>query len=248
MNVSDVPSRRASTDFVRIGAVAGILVFILGFGLNFFLEPPNGPSYDATVADVEAVVAAYGGRLALGNSLRYVVYFLLLIFAVGLYDWVARRHGAVATGWGMVGVLAAAATGAIGTVANGALTIGLWRMPSLADEPQAFTVIWGLSSVLFNTVMWAWALMLIGFSLAGWYSEVMGRWLSVLGVFGGIAALLTAAGVGSVLNGGWMTGPWSVSLAVFPVWVLATSVRMLRRGRDAAETRKSSWLLTSMTS
>lgn len=71
--------------------------------------------------------------------------------------------------------------------------------------------------------------MAAGLSLAGWRSGTLRGWLVALGFILAAATLLTCFGMVSLITGGWAAMVQLVAVILTLVWLLSTSVLMVRR-------------------
>jgi hypothetical protein len=211
---------------VRLGGFAGLLFVAFALTLNVVLTPAS-PDFNAPLEEIAAYVSEHASVLAVANALRYVVYFLLPFYAVGLYRFV-RGSTDGTQAWATVGLLAAVWILAIGTVANSVETAGLWQADSAAQRPQLLLAVWGISGALFITVQLAWGTLTLACSVAGRRAGVVPVWLLGLGLVTFLSCLAGSVGVLSVMNGGWAQVPAFSSFAAFPLWVAITSVLMIR--------------------
>ncbi len=74
-----------------------------------------------------------------------------------------------------------------------------------------------------------WTGITTGFSIAGWQSGALPRWLCIVGLIAGFTALVTAVAIVQRIEGGW---PGVFSTANMPaqlVFYIGVCVQMLRR-------------------
>ena len=220
--------------FMHAAGIAGILAVSIAIVVNFVLADLPPPGYSAQLSEIRTYLSTRTDAMRIGNGLRNLVFFLLPVFAAGMHVWVNRSASPAARRWSTVGLLGAATVAAVGIVANGAETIAIWRIDSLADQPELLTMLWSLSSVLFNSVMVAWAAVMGGFSMAGREFGAMPGWLVALGALAVVTGLLTSAGISSVITGGWASVPAFAAflLALVP---LCASIQLLRQAPGLAK-------------
>ena len=164
------------------------------------------------------------------SILRFVLLPFLPVIAVGIYAWLGPTAGA----WRLVGLLGLALVPAVGFSANSAATIALWRLPMLDDQPQLLTMLWSMSVVLFFGAVMLWGVGVAGFSLAGWRSERMPRWLAALGILVGAVGVVGGIGVNSLLSRELLAGAvLSAFGLLLPFWLVATSIILIRDGKRA---------------
>ena len=79
---------------VRLGGLVNLVILALLVVVNFVLTPKRSllPA-NARPEEIASFFAAHADQMGLANGLRNLVFFLLPIFAVGLYALIgARRH------------------------------------------------------------------------------------------------------------------------------------------------------------
>ena len=73
--------------FIRLGGMAGLLAAVLAILINFILISPP-PPYNSSLQVITNYLQQESEMIVLGTGLRYLVWPLGLIFAVGLYQFV----------------------------------------------------------------------------------------------------------------------------------------------------------------
>ena len=77
--------------FFRLGGIAGLLAAILAILINFILISPP-PPYNSSLKVITNYLEQEAEMIMLSASLRYLVWPLGLIFAVGLYQFVRSEE------------------------------------------------------------------------------------------------------------------------------------------------------------
>jgi hypothetical protein len=122
----------------------------------------------------------------------------------------------------------------MGFPANAAATIALWRLPVLGDQPELLMMLWSMSVVWFFGAVMLWGIGVGGFSVAGWRSGHMPRWLSVLGMLVGVVGVVGGIGVNFLLRHELLAGALLSTFGLLlPVWLVATSIILIRDTRGA---------------
>ena len=216
--------------FLRLAAVAGLLGLVLHVVINFvIISPPPPPS--TPIADVAFYIASEADMLEVGNGLRHVTLLLLLVFAIGLFHFVRAPRETGYSYWSVIGILGALWHAAVGTIANAALDVAVWRADTLSEQTELLTLLWSLANILFNSMMVPWAVMIAGFSIAGRLSRAIPFWLVVLGLLTAVSSILAGVGSVSVMNGGWAQSPSFAGSLLVNIWIIAIGVLMLLRTR-----------------
>jgi hypothetical protein len=221
-------SSRERLNPIRLGGIAGLFVVGSALVLNVVAIAP-APAFDAPPGEISTYVSEQAGNLAVSDTLRYVVAILVPLFAVGLHRFVSGAVDGAHRAWALLGVVGAIWISAVGTVANSVEVAGVWQIEALLDDPQLLRSIWSFGGTLFIAASLAWGTLVLGFSVAAYLTGVVPRWLTVLGAATVATCYTGGIGVVSVLNGGWAQGPWLASILLFSLWVVSTSVVMIRR-------------------
>jgi len=211
-----------------LGGMAGLLATVFAILINFILISPP-PPYNSSLQVITNYLQQESEMIVLGAGLRYLVWPLGLIFAVGLYQFVRGEEDGNHRSWAKVGLLGFVWMCSVGAVANSAEIIAAWRIDTLEAQPQLLTGLWSTSFVLFTSVMVPWATAILSFSIAGRLSGVIPVWIAGLGLIMAIFGLMTGVGIVSVVTGGWAEIPSFVAFILVNIWVLAVSVLMLRK-------------------
>lgn len=216
------------TTIVRVGGLAGFLILGIVLVVTFVLfEPP--PEGGAALADPKTYISEQAGRMAIVNGLRNLMFFSLLCWAAGLYTFTRRSATHVTNGWGVLGLLGAAAAAIVTTIANSVETAIFLNYGGVSEQRDMFVLLWGLTRALYVVPQVGTAAYAAGFSLAGWWSGALPRWLVALGLIVAAACLITCVGVVSAMTGGWADKVQIVAVLLTLVWLLCTSVLMVRR-------------------
>lgn len=217
------------TTIVRVGGLLGFLMIGIAVLVNYVLfEPPPGGA--AALAEPKTYISDQAGRMAIANGMRNLVFFCIPFWAAGVYTFTRPSPTLASNPWGIVGLLGAVTVTAVGTIANGVQTAIFLNYGGVSEQRDIFLVLWGVTRVLFGAAQVGTAAWVAGFSLAGWRSGAMPRWLVALGLIFAAATLLTwGVGIVSVMTGGWAEKVQSVTMPLTLVWLLSTSVLMVRR-------------------
>ena len=227
-NSHEISSRYAWV--VRLGGLAGLFIIALTLVVNFALTPPS-PAGDADPEEVAVFFSDHSRSMALANGLRNLGLFLIPVWVVGLYSLSARTEDAAAKAWAMMGVVASGALMALGTVNNFIQTAAFVELPVFAEHPELRGLLLSLSYVGFGgasrLVLGAFC---AGFSIAGWQSKTLPRWLCIVGLLSAAASVVTAVAIADLLAGGWSGYiDLAVMIPAILIFQVGVSVQMLRR-------------------
>jgi len=220
-------NKTKALNFVRLGGIAGLLATTLAIVINFILLSPP-PPYNSSLDVITTFLEQEVEMIVLSTGLRYIVWPLGLIFAVGLYQFIRGDEDGNHRSWAKIGILGIVWMCSMGAVANSAEIIAAWRIETLGTQPQLLTGLWSISIVLFTSAMVPWATAILSFSIAGRLSGVLPVWIAGLGLVMAILGLLTGIGIVSAVTGGWAEIPSFSAFVLVNIWVLAVSVLMLR--------------------
>ena len=214
----------------RIGGIAGILFVVLVMA-TFFL--PETPDPDDRTLDIARQVAEDRDGLIAGIYISGIASAVFLFFTAGL--WARLRAGEPGRGASVVTLLAGLGSSIIIIIASTVL-YALVEASDEAREPAAIRALFELGEVLFLG---------IGFTTIAFYAGVAlsaraGRtlpaplfWLAAL-----LALLFTVALLGLFSEedeGGVLGGIFFIGLLLNFIWILATSIVLLRGPRVPPE-------------
>ncbi len=191
------------------------------------------PAYAAPMKEVLAFHAHHSVAVAIAVGLEALNVPLLLLFLTGLHGLVGRRGGAGAD-WSRLAVAAGATFSAVM-----AFYAVLWdgvvlSAGDLAEPSPVLELAWRMHAASFALSLPALGTTLIGAALAAHASGLTPSWQSLLAVAGG--GLLLAAGAASlaIADGSAILFVGVAGFVAWPVWLLATGVRLMRaRTADA---------------
>jgi hypothetical protein len=213
---------------VRLGGLANLLILALVVVVNFVLTPKRLPA-NARPEEIASFFSAHADQMGLANGLRNLLFFLLPIFAVGLYTLIARTAETAAKAWATMALVATAAVMAVGTVNNGVETAAFIDLSVFAEHPELRRLLWSLSGVVFAAVRLEWAAINTGFSVGGWLSGALPRWLCIVGLLSAVSSLVSAVGIAPLLAGGWPNYTEALVPPTILIFNLGVSIQMLRR-------------------
>jgi hypothetical protein len=227
------PNVPASThdSFIRLGGIAGLIVTLIGAIVNLVLVGADAPGFDAPLDEVAGYVAIAADRIAVGTALRYAAQFLLLILAVGLFRFVKGSEDGPHGSWAIMGLLGAVWIAATGAVANATEVVVVWQSETLVNQSQFAAAVWGMNIATFVALLIPWGTFVLGFSVAGRVSGVLPAWMMWLGLVIAASGLIGAMGTRSVMVGGFVEPVAVASYALAGLWVLLSSILMIRRSR-----------------
>ena len=221
---------RQNDGLIRIGGLAVLVALALHIFVNSVLKqfPPESPS----LAELQAYLSAEAGTWSIVHGLRYVALAGLVLFAAGLYARTCRIRGVTTSGWGIVGLLGSAIHVTHAMVANGVEILAFYDFGRLSEDPKLFWLVFYAARVLFTAEIAAWALVIIGFSMAAFQSSTLPKWLTTLGFFSAAACMASGAFVISILTGGWAAMLMNLATLTGLAWFASVGVYMLLRGES----------------
>jgi hypothetical protein len=197
----------------RLHALAGVLAVALWLaGLGIYLGTASGPSESASGAEVLAWGQKYTNSIVAGIWIYMIGCLCFVWFAGILRDRIARAEdGGTFSSIAFAGALATAVFGLC--MPAGDLAIGLDKNDISASTAATLH---RLTDVFFVGAELSAVLLLAGVAAAVWRTGVLPRWWAIVSLV--IAVVLLIGPIG-----------WAALLFGMPVWVLATSVFLLRR-------------------
>lgn len=187
----------------------------------------GAPVFGDPIEEVLAYYAQNRDSLAIAVGQEAVNLPLLLVFVTGLHGLVSSR-GAAGTDWSRLAVAAGATLSAIFALGAVSQIAAVLSADGLAEPSPAFELAWQLHAAAFALALPALATTFVGAALAAHAARLTPPWQRLLGVGGG--GLLLAAGVGAlaIADGSALLFVGVAGFAAWPVWLLATGVRLVR--------------------
>jgi hypothetical protein len=215
----------------RVGGLAIIVGMVIHIVLNVVLKefPPENP----TSAELQEYLAREASNWGVIHGFRYLAFTCIVLFAAGLFSRTCRTHTAAEGGWGVVGLLGAAIFVTNGFVTNGIEILAFLNIPLIAQNQDLFWLLFRLTRILFTVEVVTWSILILGFSVSGWRSATIPRWISVLGFVQVTAGMTCGVFIASALAEGWAGIPLEVASVTGLFWFLSTGVYLLVRGNAA---------------
>jgi len=215
------------SSLVRVGGIAVLFGLAIHIIANMFLKefPPADPS----LAELREYLAAEAGTWNVVHGMRYVAIACLAVFLGGVF---VRTHvGTNAGGWEYVGLVGGVLQLANLLVTNGIETFAFLDFERLQEQSDLFWLLFNATRVLFNAEIVAWAILIFGFSHAGWISGRIPKLIAILGYAAAAAGLLSGMFVGTVMTtGGWPSVTFEFAALASLLWFLCMGVLMVLRG------------------
>jgi hypothetical protein len=217
-------------DWQRIGAVSGILFFVAVL-VSFFT--PETPDADDPTAEIVSSIADDRSAHLLGVYFTGIASLLFLVFVGAL--WSRLRQAEAGFGPAILVALGGVGTAVIILIAD-AVFLALIEAADEGREPAAVRALFELDEIVFIVIGWTSAAFYAGAALSSLATGSLPRWL------GWIAAALAAVFVVCFLGvfskddeGGPLGGIFFIGILINFLWILATSIVMLRTKTGAAE-------------
>jgi hypothetical protein len=210
----------------RLGRYAGIggLVFVVALVVQNLLRA-KAPGFNAAPGVVSDYFLHHRAAALIPLGLFPIEMLALFAFVAGV--WTTASLGPDRW-WATMGILGAAAIAALFAIVNIIEIVLTAKAGGLAHSPAVVEALWAVRGAAFGLDLAAIAVALIGLSRAARAAALMPPWLGTA-VLPGAACLLTASAFTVALTNG---GPWlALGLVGFVLWLLfvvATSISLLR--------------------
>lgn len=214
-------------DFVRLGGLLILLGLTVHIVANMALK--TFPTEDFTLAELKVYLSDEAGTWAIIHGLRYVAIVCIVIFSAGLFIKTRGTRLSSATGWGVVGLLGTGLMMANLMITNGIEILAFCDFNSLSEQEELFWLFFNLTRVLFTAQIIAWAILILGFSMAGKFSSTIPKWLVKFGLLCASICFLSAVFVVSVLSEGWASILIEFASLAGLIWFVCIGVYMLLR-------------------
>jgi hypothetical protein len=212
----------------RLGAASGVAFFVLVVA-SFFT--PDTPDADDPTAEIVASIADDRTAHLVSAYLSFLATLFFLVFTAAL--WSRLRAAEAERGPSVLLLLGGLGSALMILVANGVF-LALIEAADEGREPEAVRALFELDELMFLGIGITTAAFYAGAALSALATESLPRWL------GGIAAALAVVfpvamlAIFSQSEDGGVLG-WIFFIAIFVnfLWILATSIVMLREGSTA---------------
>jgi hypothetical protein len=223
--ISDSYRPANAGNFQRLGAASGIIAVLLMVVLIFVGAPAFEELFDfqASALQFGASIDKYRQTLGLVNFLVGLIGLFLLGFTGSLKTTLRRAEGE--PGLLSTAAYTAGALWAFVWILYAALVSSAMELPGFYQNPEGAKTIFPVAfHMLFSPVILLLPAMLLGATaLVILRTQVLPRWL---GWVSGLFALLNivAAGLGLIFG-----GPAIALTIIFPLWLVATSIALIRK-------------------
>lgn len=227
---SSTMSRHAT--LIRSGGVALLIGLAIHIVANSVIKqmPPEDPSLE----ELRRYLVEQADGWAVVHGMRCVAIACLALFAAALFTRTCCLRSVRPVGWGVTGLLGAVLLLANLLITNGIETFVFLDANLVATSADVFWALFGTTRVLFTAEIVTWAILIGGFSAAGWASATLPRWLSLLGLVPTILGVLSGVLIGSVMTGGRAVLVIDIASLSGLVWFLCTGVYLILRGDTVA--------------
>jgi hypothetical protein len=211
--------------FVRLGGVVILLGLTVHIIANMVLK--TFPSDSFTLIELQEYLSNESGTWAIVHGMRYVAIVCIIIFSAGLY-MKTRGSNSLSMGWGIVGLLGSALMMSNLMITNGIEILAFFDFNRLSEQEELFWLLFNLTRVLFTAEIVTWSILILGFSMAGWHSATIPKWLFILGLFSATLCFLSTVFIINILNGGWASILGEVGSLTGLLWFVCIGFYMLR--------------------
>jgi hypothetical protein len=219
-----ISNRNNDEGFIRLGGVVILLGLTIHIIANMVLK--TFPSNSFTLIELQEYLSNESGTWAIVHGMRYVAIVCIIIFSAGLYMKTSRNNS-LSKGWGIVGLLGSALMMSNLMITNGIEILAFFDFNRLAEQEELFWLLFNLTRVLFTTETVAWSILILGFSMAGWFSATIPKWIVILGLLSALLCLLSAIFIVNILNGGRASILGEVGSLAGLLWFICTGLYML---------------------
>ncbi len=191
----------------------------------------NSPPYGAPMKEVLAFHADHPGAVAIAVGLEALNVPLLLLFLTGLHGLLGHRGG-TGTFWSRLAIAAGASLAAV-TAFYAVLWDGVVLAGRDLTEPSpVLELAWHMHAAAFAWSLPALGTTFIGAALAAHASGLTPSWQRLLAVAGGGLLLVAGAANLAIADGSAILYVGVAGFVAWPVWLLATGVRLVRSDVD----------------
>jgi hypothetical protein len=216
-------------DWERVGAVSGI-IFVVVVIASFFT--PETPDADDPTSEIVSSIADDRSAHLLSVYLGGLGSLLFLVFVGAL--WSRLRAAEADRGPSILVALGGVGTAVIILVANGVF-MALIEAADESREPAAVRALFELDEVLFIGIGWTVAAFYAGAALSSLATGSLPRWLGWAAAALAVLFVFALLGIFSEDDEGGVLGiVFFIGILLNFLWILATSIVMVRTSRRAA--------------
>jgi hypothetical protein len=218
------PGRAFRARAVGVTAIAQAASVVIQ---NVVVVAVHSPAYGDPLAEVVAFHAQHRSAVAVVVGLEAFNLPLLLAFLTGLHGLVGRRGGAGAD-WSRLALAAGATLSAVLALYAATWSAVVLSAAGPTTPSPALEIAWQIHAAAFALTLPALGVTLAGAALAAHASGLTPRWQLVLALVG--AGLLVVAGAASlpIADGSSWVFVGLPGYFAWPVWLLATGLRLMR--------------------
>lgn len=214
---------------VRVSGMALIVAFTIHIAANGVVKVP--PPIDPSLSEMQTYLAAERGSWALVHGMRYVAVVGLALFYSALVVRIQFVDRPGSGGWEILGLVGGMLHLFTLFIANSIETFLFLGFEFIAKSPELFWSFFYVARVLFNAEILAWAIAILGFSLAGWFSGGLPRWISIVGFVAAPLGLISGVLVAtSMLGSSWLVPVDTLAAPFSLFWFLSSGAWLLWRG------------------
>ena len=223
-------SKNASqSTLIRIGGGALLVAFAIHITANFVLK--EFPPIDSTLTELKTYLEAEAKTWRIVHGMRYMAVACLGLFLGGVFARIRSGNGKSSAGWEYVGLVGGVLQLGNLFITNGLETFAFLDFKLLSEQPALFWLVFHVTRVLFTAEITTWAILIFGFSMAGWLSETIPRLIGALGFAAAGLGLLSGVFVGTVMTtGGWPEAVFGIAALCSLLWFVCMGTWMLWRG------------------
>lgn len=186
--------------FVRLGGAVILLGFAVHIIANMVLK--TFPSESFTLIELQEYLSNEASTWAIVHGMRYIAIVCIIIFSAALYMKTSCNN-LLSKGWGIVGLLGSALMMSNLMIANGIEILAFFNFDRLSEQEELFWLLFNLTRILFTAEVVAWSILILGFSMAGWFSTSIPKWIFILGLISALLCFLSSIFIINILNNSW---------------------------------------------
>lgn len=228
MDTIQESSRTGVNQLIRVGGVAGLVGVATHFLVNGILKTFPPPSAD--LPQLQQYLAEQASTWAIVHGLRYVAIAGMVLMVAALYARTVRASRKSDGGWGFVGLLGATMWLANLLITNGIEIFAFTDLEKLSNRVELFYLTFHLTRVLFTAEIIAWAVVIFGFSMSGWRTAMLPRWLVLVGMPIALAGLVANIFISSIMRGSSVAVILDIGALGGLLWFISVSVYLAMRG------------------
>ena len=211
-----------------LGGIAVMVAIAIHIIVNEFIK--TMPPFDLTADELNIYLDQETSNWAIVHGLRYIAFSCATLFSAGLFIKIYRNSKTSSYGWEILALLGTAIAVTSGMMTNGIETLSYLNIDLLKRNQDLFWLLRSITGTLFTAEFVPWSLVILGFSVAGFQSSALPKWLVIPGFLIAASGILVGLFISNILTGGWASIFLTITSIGIMAWNLCAGILMILDG------------------